>query len=249
AVSTDDDPTLNSLTLRFWVLSTIFTALGAFVSVFYFFRANSLTYSMFFVILASFIFGKWMERLLPNRIFRIGKWEFNLNPGPFNYKEHVCIVASATAGGISAYAVDIISIQELFYGTHVNFVIGFLLLLSTQMLGYGLAGFCRKFLVRPANMLWPQSLVFASMYNTLHGNISEMNDRIRFFYIAFAAMFVWQFIPGYIFPWLISASLLCLMVPNNNTARILGSAQKGSGMLSFSFDWNAIGQVFPLYTP
>ncbi|KAF0512121.1 opt family small oligopeptide transporter [Gigaspora margarita] len=249
AVSTADDPNLPCLTFRFWVLSTAFTVFGAAVSVCYFFRSNNLVYSIFFVILASYIAGKWMEKFLPTKKFRIKNWEFNLNPGPFNYKEHVCISAAANAGGVSAYAVEIISIQELFYGTKVNFLVGFLLLISTQMIGFGLAGFIRKNLVRPINMIWPKSLVFAAMFNTLHGNISETNDKVRFFYIAFISMFVWQFIPEYMFPWLASAAILCLIAPNNNTVKILGSAYKGAGILDFSLDWNAIGQVFPLFTP
>ncbi|CAG8787173.1 2542_t:CDS:2 [Cetraspora pellucida] len=249
AVSTNDDPALPCLTFRYWVLSTVSLSLGSAISVFYYFRANSLTYSIFFVILASYIAGKWLEKILPNRIFHIRNWEFNLNPGPFNYKEHVCITAAATAGGLSAYAVDIIAIQDLYYNTQVNFLTGFLLLISTQMIGYGLVGFVRKHLVRPINMIWPQSLIFASMYNTLHGNISETNDRTRFFYTTFFAMFAWQFVPGYIFPWLISAALLCLIAPNNNVAKILGSSHSGAGILSLSFDWNAIGQFSPLFTP
>ncbi|RIB11196.1 OPT oligopeptide transporter protein [Gigaspora rosea] len=181
--------------------------------------------------------------------FYIKNWEFSLNPGPFNYKEHVCIAAAALAGGVSAYAVSIISIQELYYNTHVNFLVGFLLLISTQMIGYGLAGFARKYLVYPTNMIWPQSLVYATMYNTLHGNTSETNDKLRIFYIAFISIFVWQFIPEYMFTWLSSAAILCLIAPNNDVAKTLGSAYKGAGILAFSFDWNAVSSIFPLYTP
>ncbi|CAG8654930.1 14982_t:CDS:10 [Dentiscutata erythropus] len=182
AANTNDDPSLPCLTFRFWVLSTLFTALGAAVSVFYYFRSNYVNYSIFFVILASYILGKFMEKTLPTKKFYIKNWEFSLNPGPFNYKEHVCVAASAVAGGVSAYAVDIISIQELYYNTHVNFFIGFLLLISTQMIGYGLAGFARK-------------------------------------------------------------------SPNNNVIATLGSVYKGAGILNFSFDWNAISYIAPLYTP
>ncbi|CAG8600044.1 9952_t:CDS:10, partial [Gigaspora rosea] len=249
AISTNDDPNLPCLTFRFWVLSTFFTALGAAISVFYYFRANVLLYSIFFVILASYIAGKWLEKFLPTKNFRIRNWEFSLNPGPFNHKEHACIAAAANAGGVAAYAVDIISIQELFYGTKVNFLVGFLLLISTQMLGYGLAGFLRKYLVRPINMIWPQALVFSTLYNTLHGNSTETRDRIRFFYIAFISIFAWQFVPQYIFPWLSSAAILCLMAPNSNIVKTLGSAYRGAGVLNFSFDWNAIGSMNPLYTP
>ncbi|CAG8674105.1 9240_t:CDS:2, partial [Gigaspora rosea] len=248
AVSTNDDPNLPCLTFRFWVLSTVFTMLGAGISVFYYFRANVLLYSIFFVILASYIAGKWLEKILPTKNFRIRNWEFSLNPGPFNYKEHACVAAAANAGGVAAYAVDIISIQELFYDTKVNFIVGFLLMVSTQMLGYGLAGFLRKHLVRPINMIWPQALVFSALYNTLHGNSAETKERIRFFYFAFISIFVWQIVPTYIFPWLSSAAILCLMAPNSNVAKTLGNAAKGAGILNFSFDWNAIGSINPLWS-
>ncbi|KAF0400039.1 opt family small oligopeptide transporter [Gigaspora margarita] len=245
AVNTNDDPTLPCLTFRFW----FFTTLGAVVSVFSYFRSNILAYSIFFVILVSYIMGKWMEKILPNKKFRIKNWEFSLNPGPFNYKEHVCIAAAAGAGAANADHVEVILVQELFYNTKVNFLIGFMLLISIQMIGYGLAGFARKYLVRPANMIWPQALVYTTIFNTLHGNASQTNDKIRFFTIAFISIFVWQFVPEYIFPWLASASVLCLIDPHNNVVNVLGSVYKGAGILSFSFDWNAIGEIFPLYTP
>ncbi|CAG8816053.1 7301_t:CDS:2, partial [Gigaspora rosea] len=104
-------------------------------------------------------------------------------------------------------------------------------------------------LVRPINMIWPQALVFSTLYNTLHGNSTETRDRVRFFYIAFIVIFVWQFVPQYIFPWLSSAAILCLMAPNSNIVKTLGSAYRGAGILTFSFDWNAIGSINPLYTP
>ncbi|CAG8839336.1 4382_t:CDS:2, partial [Racocetra persica] len=168
---------------------------------------------------------------------------------PFNVKEHVCIFVAAGAGGGSAYATDIIAIQDLFYHTKVNFLNGFMLLMSTQILGYGLAGFLRKFLVRPTNMIWPSNLVYASMYNTLHGNASETRDKIRFFATAFTAMFVWQFVPQYMFTWLTSIALLCLIAPYSKIIRQLGSGYHGAGILNFSLDWNSIGQFGPLYSP
>ncbi|CAG8792267.1 15210_t:CDS:10 [Gigaspora margarita] len=240
AVNTNDDPTLPCLTFRFWVLSTFFTTLGAVVSVFSYFRSNILAYSIFFVILVSYIVGKWMEKILPNKKFRIKNWEFSLNPG---LSVFTAIYASAAAGAGSYFSPRII------FNTKVNFLIGFMLLISIQMIGYGLAGFARKYLVRPANMIWPQALVYTTIFNTLHGNTSQTNDKIRFFTIAFISKFVWQFVPEYIFPWLAGASVLCLIDPHNNVVNVLGSVYKGAGILGFSFDWNAIGEIFPLYTP
>nr|CAG8578416.1 4645_t:CDS:10 [Entrophospora candida] len=140
AVSTKDDPSLQSITFRFWVLM-----LGAAISQFYYFRSNGGGYSVFFVLLVSHVLGKWMSNVLPTKQFQIYNWKFSLNPGPFNIKEHVCIAVAAAAGGGTAYATDIIAIQQLFYGDNANFLLGILLLLSTQMIGYGLAGFLRKY--------------------------------------------------------------------------------------------------------
>nr|CAG8445277.1 4059_t:CDS:10 [Entrophospora candida] len=249
AVSTKDDPTLQPITFRFWVLSTFFTILGAAISQFYYFRSNGGTYSVFFVLLASHVFGKWMADVLPKKQYQICKWKFSLNPGPFNIKEHVCIAVASAAGGGTAYGTDIIAIQQLFYGESANFLMGISLLLSTQMIGYGLAGFLRKFLVRPASMLWPSNLVFASLFTTLHGNAKDTRDKLRFFYIAFTLVFIWQFFPQYMFTLLTSISVLCLIVPMNENIVRFGSGYRGLGFLTFSLDWNSIGQSGPLYTP
>lgn len=103
-VSTCDDSSLPCLTFRFWMISTFFTILSASIAQFYFFRANTLPISLFFVQLTSFAIGKWME-WLPN-------WNIlgmNINPGPFNYKEHCLIVVAASTSSWTAYAIDIIS--------------------------------------------------------------------------------------------------------------------------------------------
>ncbi|RKP12890.1 OPT oligopeptide transporter protein-domain-containing protein, partial [Piptocephalis cylindrospora] len=158
-VPIQDDPSLPCLTFRFWVLATLFTALGAGISQFYYFRSNSPIYSIFFVQLASFFLGKLMARILPNKYFSIWGWRFTLNRGPFNVKEHMLIGVAANAGGSVAYAVDIISVQKLYYAKEIPVVGALLLLLTTQCIGYGLSGIFRRFLIRPASMVWPANLV------------------------------------------------------------------------------------------
>ncbi|CAJ0878046.1 21195_t:CDS:10 [Entrophospora sp. SA101] len=98
-------------------------------------------------------------------------------------------------------------------------------------------------------MLWPSNLVFASLFTTLHGNAKDTRDKLRFFYIAFTLVFIWQFLPQYMFTLLTSISVLCLIVPMNENIVRFGSGYRGLGFLTFSLDWNSIGQSGPLYTP
>lgn len=75
-----------------------------------------------------------MARTLPEKISIFG-YNLILNPGPFNTKEHMLIgVCAGTSGnlllsmhvlyfaGWSAYAIDIIAVQRLFYN-QVSFII------------------------------------------------------------------------------------------------------------------------------
>jgi len=248
-VSTKDDPSLPALTFRFWVLGTFFTCLGAALSEFYYFRANGPSFSILFVQLAAYGMGRVMYRVLPERKFNTFGWQWSFNPGPFNVKEHVLIAVTANAGGASAYATDILAIQNLYYGQEMGFVGGFLLLVTTQMMGYGMAGYLRKYLVRPASMVWPSTLVGVSLYNSLHGEGEETREKIAFFKWAFIGLFAWQFLPGFIFPLLSSIAVLCYINPNSMVLTQLGSSTRGLGMLNFSLDWNAITTVGPLFSP
>jgi hypothetical protein len=69
-----------------------------------------------------------------------------LNPGPFNVKEHAIIVVMASVSFSVAYATDIILAQKVFYKQDFGVVWQLLLVISTQSLGYGIAGMMRRFL-------------------------------------------------------------------------------------------------------
>ncbi|KAF9379834.1 hypothetical protein BGX21_002532, partial [Mortierella sp. AD011] len=142
-VSNTDDPTLPSLTFRFWVMGLGFSALISFCNQFFWFRENPITIGMSVVQLLAYPIGKFMAKVLPYGFF---------NPGPFNVKEHVLIALSANCAAATAYAIDIIVIQKIFYNQDFGFLANFLLILTTQMLGFGMAGVLRRYLVYPAAM-------------------------------------------------------------------------------------------------
>ncbi|KAI8605408.1 OPT family small oligopeptide transporter [Dissophora ornata] len=192
-----------------------------------------MTISTLVIQLLSYPFGKFMAKILP-----AGR----LNPGPFNIKEHVLVALTANCAGGTAYAVDIIVIQKVFYHQDFGFGANFLLILCTQMLGYGMAGVLRRYLVYPAAMIWPANLVQVALFNTLHQDedlAPGQWTRFRFFLVATFAMFLYQWIPGFLFPVVSSIAWICWIKPDNLVLSQLTGAG-GLGFGAISLDWNNI---------
>ncbi|GJN90368.1 hypothetical protein Rhopal_003379-T1 [Rhodotorula paludigena] len=242
-VPESDDPSLPALTARVLILGTILCIFGASVSQIFFFKSNAPSFSSFFIILLSYPLGKLSDRVLPD-------W---LNPGPFGKKEHMLIAILAGSGANAAYAGEIVAVQSLYYHSDLGTFGGLLLLISTQLIGFGLSGMTYKLLVCPTVMVWPSQLVTVALYETLHGGAKEhqqqTRDRMRFFLLAFVAIFVWQFLPSVIFPTLTSIATLCIIDNSSWVMRTLGSGYDGFGYLNFSLDWSVIGGTGALYTP
>ena len=102
--------------------------------------------------------------------------EFSLNPGPWNIKEHtlVYIMANAAVGSYAdLYTINAIVTSQLYYGLSRDYWFQVVLVLGTLLTGFGLAGLCRRFLVWPASMVWPQNLVICALLNALHGKDDE----------------------------------------------------------------------------
>lgn len=109
--------------------------------------------------------------------------------------------------------------QALTYSTSDNVipqpVVAILLLFSSQLLGYGMAGVLRKSLVYPTRMLWPSILPLSSLIETLHRERSEMKKKFNFFWIIFTIVAVWELFPQYIMPILVGVSVICLTQRNS----------------------------------
>ena len=119
--------------------------------------------------------------------------------------EQVLTTIMATVGAASAYATDIIAVQKVYYNQSYNFSYQWLLVMSTQLIGFSIGGIARRFLVQPPSMIWPANLVNCALFNTLHqqqyagvGNRGGIS-RERFFTYALIASTCWYFFPGYIF--------------------------------------------------
>ncbi|KAI9296682.1 oligopeptide transporter 7-like protein [Neoconidiobolus thromboides FSU 785] len=250
-----DDITMPTLTFRFWILSLFFGSILAFTSQFFFFRATPLTVGGFIVQLLTYPIGLFLAKILPEKEIKIFNWKFSLNPGKFNVKEHCLITVAAGSCASTAYAMDIIVVKKLYYKQPFTLLASFLLLFSSQFMGYGFAGIYRKLLVKPRSMIWPSTLVSVSLFRALHEgkeNLAMSNRKLKkFFIIMSLCSFFYYFLPGYLFTFLSSISILCLIFPNSIIPQQLGSGIHGLGLMSISLDWNSFTSYIgsPLVTP
>ncbi|KNZ81221.1 hypothetical protein J132_02173 [Termitomyces sp. J132] len=192
-------------------------------------------------------------------------FEFSLNPGPWNIKEHVLVFIMANVAVGSPYALNAIVVSERYYGLDFGYWFSLVLVLATQLTGFGLAGLTRRFLVWPASMVWPQNLVACTLLNTLHAEDEDDGvgfgfgfrsksgkgmSRYRFFMIVTIGSFFFFFLPGFLFEALSVFSFICWAAPNNIPVNQLFGVYSGLGMSVLTFDWTQISWIgSPLMVP
>ncbi|XP_019709281.1 oligopeptide transporter 7 [Elaeis guineensis] len=243
-VPVGDDPSIPVLTFRMWVLGTVSCVILSFLNQFFWYRNEPLSITSISAQIAVVPLGHLMATALPDRLFFRGSpWEFTLNPGPFNVKEHVLITIFANSGAANVYAVHIISAVKIFYKQNLTFFVSFIIIVTTQVLGYGWAGLFRRYLVEPAVMWWPYNLVQVSLFGALHEKEKRPRGsltRNQFFLIAFICSFAYYVFPGYLFKMLTSLSWICWIFPNSILAHQLGSGMKGLGIAAIGLDWSSV---------
>ncbi len=140
----DEDLPCN--TVRAWVLGMTMVVIGASMNTLFSLRQPSISLSALVAQIITWPMGHAWAKVMPTRRFNTFGLKWSLNPGPFNIKEHTIIVVMANVSFSVAYATDIILAQVVFYKQDFGFLFQLILLVSTQSLGYGIAGMMRKFL-------------------------------------------------------------------------------------------------------
>ncbi|EJD48017.1 OPT-domain-containing protein [Auricularia subglabra TFB-10046 SS5] len=261
-VSNTDDPTLPCSTLRAWIIGLIFACGGAACNQFFSPRQPGIVLSVYTAQVLAYPLGTLWARFVPNLFslpipFSDGQ-RLNLNPGPFTQKEHMLITIMANVSFGSLYTADIYVIQRLprFFDQAwaTNYGYQVTTSLSVQLLGYGLAGITRRFLVYPASCIWPANMGTIALNRAFHkdknlpANGWRMS-KLRFFGLAFTFMFFYFWFPNMIFPALSYFNWMTWIAPNNvDLANITGSIT-GLGVNPFpTFDWNWMYSD-PIITP
>ncbi|KAI0247355.1 small oligopeptide transporter [Lactifluus subvellereus] len=239
AVANTDDPMMPSSTFRAWVVGIIWAVLIPGVNQLFDFRYPSIR---LVPLLLTYPICKAWARYLP----KVSLFGMSLNPGPFTIKEHVIITIMADIGSESAYATYIIAVQRVLYNQHPNFVYQWLLVMSTQLIGFSIVGICKRILVAPASMIWPENLPAAALFNTLHAQETTGTrgrhgiSRERFFTYVFVGYFFYNFLPSYLFTALSTFSWVCWITPNNVKVNQIFGVIHGLGMGLITFDWGVI---------
>ncbi|GLT35738.1 hypothetical protein SLA2020_101650 [Shorea laevis] len=254
-IPTTDDPSLPVLTFRMWVLGSLSCVVLSFLNQFFWYRTEPMTISAISAQIAVVPLGRLMAAKITDRVFFKGtRLEFTLNPGPFNVKEHVLITIFANSGAGTVYAIHIVTVVKAFYKRHISFFVSLIVVITTQVLGFGWAGIFRKYLVEPAAMWWPANLVQVSLFRALHEKEVRPKGgvtRTQFFLIAFICSFAYYVFPGYLFEMLTSLSWICWIYPKSVLAQQLGSGLYGLGIAAFGIDWSTISSYLgsPLASP
>ncbi|KAI0314622.1 OPT oligopeptide transporter protein-domain-containing protein [Amylostereum chailletii] len=257
SVSNIDDPDMPAMTIRMWIVGLVLNALGSSLNVFFNFRSPAPTVVPLLMLVVAHPCGKLAAMTLPITVYRLPRWlggaEFSFNPGPWNIKEHVLVFIMANVSIGPPYALNAVVVSELYYGLKLGFWFNIVLVLATQLTGFGLAGLCRRFLVWPASMVWPQNLIACTVLNTLHAEEDEGTDgisRYRYFIYVCTGAFFFFFIPGYLFQALSVFSWVCWIAPNNVVLNQVFGVAHGMGVSVLTFDWTQITWIgSPLMSP
>src|ERR1700744_5860690 len=139
---------------------------GGSLGTMHFFKPAGGGISNIFMGVMSYIIGSTLSYILPRRGY-IGKL---LNPHPvcspdhfrqwiayisqFNRKEHAAILLMALTGKAAPQAIEIISIERLYYKRSIPALVSIFCIISSQFIGYGIAGLLRRTLLYPTKMLY-----------------------------------------------------------------------------------------------
>lgn len=251
----------HSNTIRAWTIGLLFATIGSALNMLFSMRQPYIVIPSYVAQVCAYPVGIYWAKVMPDKKFKLFGKEFNLNPGPFSKKEHaiVVIMANATFGGGAAYATDVLLAQRAFYHNRFGWVFEIFMCISTQMLGFGMAGFFYRFLVDPAAMIWPATLINAALFNALHDHRKPDPTKVagwtigryRFFLYVMLGSFLWYWFPGFIAPFLSVFAWVTWIKPNSPVVNQLFGGWTGISLIPMTFDWTQISgfNFSPLIAP
>ncbi|PVF97003.1 OPT-domain-containing protein [Serendipita vermifera] len=249
-VSPTDNPEEACNTIRAWTIGILLACMGALINQLFSLRQPSIYIDQIVAQLLAYPMGKFWADYFPSVI----------NPGKFTRKEHMLITVMANVSfdvGYSGYII-VVQLVPTFFNQQwaKDFGYQITLSLSFQLMGYGLAGLSRRFLVYPSAAIWPRNLATIALNNSFHAEQNPVANgwkvsQLRFFLYAFFGMFVYFWFPNYLAMFLSYFSWMTWIRPDDVKLAAMTGSNAGLGLNPIStFDWNVVSATtMPLISP
>ncbi|KAJ7221812.1 OPT oligopeptide transporter [Mycena rebaudengoi] len=158
------------------------------------------------------------------------------------HQEHVLITIMAGIGASNVYATDI---------GNYSFGYQWMVVISTQLIGFSIGGIARRFLVQPPSMIWPYNLVTcAPVQHAACAAVRRcgfarwvLERKVLLYRFCWCAAPSGTSSPGYLFIALSYSSWVCWIVPDNIVVNQLFGVNYGLAMGMVTFDWAQITHI------
>lgn len=244
-------------TLRMWVLVIVLSTVIGGVDAFFNMRFPTIHIAALVAQVVAFPLGELWYWIVPSwnvpLPFGCG---FNLNPGPFNQKEHalvfVVVNVVVSAGLVNNAVVE----QFKFFDRDIGIGKMIMAHVSCFILSYALSGLTYDILVTPPDCVWPGILGNCALLQTFHSRENKPAggwtiSRFKFLAIVFTIAFVWYWFPDFIAPFLSTiGAWISWCKPSSAALSQVFGVQTGLGLFPLTFDWSQVTSLSnPLTTP
>ncbi|PVH94456.1 OPT family small oligopeptide transporter [Periconia macrospinosa] len=247
-------------TVRAWVLGLTFVTLAAGINMFLSMRSPAINFPDLVVLLLVYPSGVLWAKIMPMKQFNTFGIRWTLNTGPFNIKEHAVITLMAGISINYAYSTNAILalLGKPFYNLPMSWGFQMLFAISSQIIGIGIAGLFRRFLIWPAALIWPSKFSSTALLYALHDHSSDTLpangwkvSRSRFFCYVMVGMFCYYWLPGVIWQGLSVFAFATWIKPNNIVVNQLFGGFTGLSLIPITFDWTYVSSYLqnPLLAP
>ncbi|TWU70544.1 hypothetical protein ED733_000623 [Metarhizium rileyi] len=244
-----DDANVPIETARAYFLGISWAIIGTFMSTFFNSRFPGIGLSNSVIQILLYPCGKALHAMLPDWGVTVSRTRYSLNPGPWTFKEQMfaTITFNIAIYTTNSYGMILVQRSPVYYGLgFIDFGYQLMLTLFVQLMGMGLAGYLRRFSVYPVKALWPTLMPVIAMNRALtkpepRENIDGWTiSRYRFFFVTAASMFVYYWLPGYLFTALSQFNWMTWIAPANFKLAVLTGSNMGLGLFNpvTTFDWN-----------
>ncbi|PLW08149.1 hypothetical protein PCANC_22630 [Puccinia coronata f. sp. avenae] len=238
-----DDGDQRTITFRSVAIGVMVSGLGAAIAEVFMFKPVHVNVDILFLQIVCLILGHLFASI-PGPLW----W----NPGPFDTKEAAFSVIMAASASAGVLGVEVIAAQDVMFEKQMPAIVSIMTLLSSQLIGYGIAGLLRPILVYPVQIIYPGVLPVVALFQSMSSQSTTTVKQMSFFKRTMAAISLYEIIPTYLAPALSAISIWCLTLPKVPAiTNLFGGSlpAEGMGLMAFSADWTLVGSHSPLFVP